>query len=216
MFNFVFQFILIQMTDKKQHLINTAIQLFAVNGFEGTSMRDLAASADVNLSMINYYFGTKEKLLENLIETRNETTKGILDEIAHNSRLSGMEKINIIIENSVTRIFAQRDFQRVVHQELMLNNREQLQDSIVDLVFPNSLAIQKIIEAGIESGEFKAVDAGLTVASIMGTIHQLVQSRKLCNKFLEKDNSYVPYDDPEFRKRVINHLLQLAKSHLLK
>lgn len=204
------------MTDKKQHLINTAIQLFAVNGFEGTSMRDLAASADVNLSMINYYFGTKEKLLENLIETRNETTKGILDEIAHNSRLSGMEKINIIIENSVTRIFAQRDFQRVVHQELMLNNREQLQDSIVDLVFPNSLAIQKIIEAGIESGEFKAVDAGLTVASIMGTIHQLVQSRKLCNKFLEKDNSYVPYDDPEFRKRVINHLLQLAKSHLLK
>ena len=204
------------MTDKKQHLINTAIQLFAVNGFEGTSMRDLAASADVNLSMINYYFGTKEKLLENLIETRNETTKGILDEIAHNSRLSGMEKINIIIENSVTRIFAQRDFQRVVHQELMLNNREQLQDSIVDLVFPNSLAIQKIIEAGIESGEFKAVDAGLTVASIMGTIHQLVQSRKLCNKFLEKDNSYVPYDDPEFRKRVINHLLQLAKNHLLK
>jgi hypothetical protein len=44
----------------------------------------------------------------------------------------------------------------------------------------------------------------------------LVQSRKLCNKFLEKDNNYVPYDDPEFRKRVINHLLQLAKSHLLK
>lgn len=204
------------MTDKKQHLINKAVQLFAVNGFDGTSMRDLATSADVNLSMINYYFGTKEKLLENLVETRNEATKGILDEIAHNTRISGIEKINIIIENSVNRIFSQRDFQKIVHQELMLNNREQLQDTIVNLLYPNSLIIQDIIQAGIESGEFKEVDAGLTVASIMGTIHQLVQSRKLCNKFLEKDNSYIPYDDPEFRKRVINHLLQLAQNHLLK
>jgi AcrR family transcriptional regulator len=204
------------MTDKKQHLINKAVQLFAVNGFDGTSMRDLATSADVNLSMINYYFGTKEKLLENLVETRNEATKGILDEIAHNTRITGIEKINIIIENSVNRIFSQRDFQRIVHQELMLNNREQLQDTIVNLLYPNSLVIQDIIQAGIESGEFKDVDAGLTVASIMGTIHQLVQSRKLCNKFLEKDNNYIPYDDPEFRKRVINHLLQLAKNHLLK
>jgi len=36
------------MTDKKEHIINKAIELFAEKGFEGTSIRDLAAKAEVN------------------------------------------------------------------------------------------------------------------------------------------------------------------------
>ena len=45
------------LNDKKEHIINAAIPLFAEKGFEGCSIRDLAARADVNVSMINYYFG---------------------------------------------------------------------------------------------------------------------------------------------------------------
>jgi AcrR family transcriptional regulator len=45
--------------DKKTHIIETAIELFAEKGFEGTSIRDLATKADVNVAMINYYFGSK-------------------------------------------------------------------------------------------------------------------------------------------------------------
>jgi len=40
------------------------------NGFDGTSVRDIAQKAGVNLAMISYYFGSKEKLLEALIELR--------------------------------------------------------------------------------------------------------------------------------------------------
>ena len=49
------------MTDKKEHIINHAVELFAEKGFEGTSIRDLAARAEVNVAMVNYYFGSKEK-----------------------------------------------------------------------------------------------------------------------------------------------------------
>jgi AcrR family transcriptional regulator len=51
--------------DKKEHIMHVAMELFAEKGFEGTSIRDLAQKADVNIAMVNYYFGSKEKPLNN-------------------------------------------------------------------------------------------------------------------------------------------------------
>lgn len=62
--------------DKREHIINTAIKLFASKGFEGTSIRDLAAAADVNVAMVNYYFGSKEKLFESMVEHNVAYTRG--------------------------------------------------------------------------------------------------------------------------------------------
>ncbi|MHC4566144.1 MAG: CerR family C-terminal domain-containing protein, partial [Planctomycetota bacterium] len=43
-------------------LLDSAEQLFAERGFDGTSIRDLAAAAGCNIASVNYYFGGKEKL----------------------------------------------------------------------------------------------------------------------------------------------------------
>ena len=204
------------MTDKKEHILNKAIELFAVKGFEGTSIRDLAAAAEVNVAMINYYFGSKEKLFEALVEKKSIATRGILDGIAGDQRINSMQKIIQVIETYVERLFSHRMFHRLIHQELMLGNREALQDIIVDMLFPNSLIIKGIIETGIRSGEFRQVDPELTVGSLVGTIHQVLQSKKFCNRFINREAAYVPYDDPGFRRRVINHLTKLMEHHLLK
>ena len=42
--------------------LDAAERLFAETGFEGASVRDLAAAAEVNLAAINYHFGGKEAL----------------------------------------------------------------------------------------------------------------------------------------------------------
>src|SRR3954462_9040046 len=102
--------------DKREHIINTAIKLFATKGFEGTSIRDLAAKADVNVAMVNYYFGSKEKLFESMVEQRASYTKGLLDEIANNSSLSDIEKMDRIIDSYITKLFSNRKFHRVLHQ----------------------------------------------------------------------------------------------------
>ena len=51
---------------KQMQIINVAEKLFAEKGFAATSVRDIANEADVNVSMISYYFGSKEKLAEAL------------------------------------------------------------------------------------------------------------------------------------------------------
>jgi len=48
----------------KGRLLDSAEELFCEDGFEGASIRDIAASADCNIASVNYYFGGKQQLYE--------------------------------------------------------------------------------------------------------------------------------------------------------
>lgn len=195
--------------------MNNAIDLFAEKGFEGCSIRDLATRAGVNVAMVNYYFGSKEKLFESMVAERASYTRGLLDEIANNPAYTDIEKIERIIDSYISKLFANRKFHRVLHQEMMLSHRETLQQSIVDHLYPNSLIIKNIIESAVKKGAFKKVDAPLVIATMHGTINQVLLSKRMCNKLLSKDENYIPYEDPRFAKRLSDHLKRLMHAHLL-
>ena len=48
--------------DARARLIEAAIALFAEKGYEGTSVRDLATAAGVNVAAVSYHFGSKDAL----------------------------------------------------------------------------------------------------------------------------------------------------------
>ena len=203
------------MKDKRQQIIETALQLFAEKGFEGTSIRDIAEKATVNVAMVNYYFGTKEKLFEKIVEYKSSATRGLLDEILHNKDLAHIEKIEAIIDSYIEKLFTHRMFHRLVQQELILNQRENLQSAIVNNFILNVMIVKSIIESGIKEGEFKKVDIELTIATLNGTINQVLLSKKFCNRLMNKSDDYVPYEDIKFKKRVAAHLKHLMHDHLL-
>lgn len=203
--------------DKKQHIINTAVTLFATKGFEGTSIRDLAAAAGVNVAMINYYFGSKEKLFEQMFEYKASYVRGMLDELEKNKTLSSIEKIDRVIELQTDKLFCNRELHKVLHHELTLNQREDLGTVIVNIISQNTKIVMGIIEAGIRKKEFKKVDPALTVATLYGTINQIVLSKKLCKALLgRQEENYDPYKDEKFKLKVTEHLKQLMHAHLLK
>jgi len=54
--------------DPKKRIMDAAIRLFAARGYAATGMRELASAAQVNLAMINYYYGSKRKILEMILD----------------------------------------------------------------------------------------------------------------------------------------------------
>ena len=58
-----------QKSESRERIIQAAISLFARHGFGNTGMRRLAVEADVNLSMVNYYFGSKKGLLKEILDS---------------------------------------------------------------------------------------------------------------------------------------------------
>ncbi len=57
-------------TSTKERILAAAEALFAQRGFDGASLRQLTASAGVNLAAVNYHFGSKERLVEQVFKRR--------------------------------------------------------------------------------------------------------------------------------------------------
>jgi AcrR family transcriptional regulator len=58
------------MSDTRGRILDAAERLFAQQGYDRTSLRAITGSAGVNLAAVNYHFGSKEALLEAVIERR--------------------------------------------------------------------------------------------------------------------------------------------------
>lgn len=54
----------------RQRILGAAEELFARHGFAGASLRQVTASAKVNLAAVNYHFGSKENLIEEVFRRR--------------------------------------------------------------------------------------------------------------------------------------------------
>lgn len=54
----------------KERILNAAEALFAQRGFDGASLRQLTTAAGVNLAAVNYHFGSKDKLVEQVFRRR--------------------------------------------------------------------------------------------------------------------------------------------------
>jgi AcrR family transcriptional regulator len=54
----------------KAQVLNAAERLFALQGFQNVSVRDITAEAGVNLASVNYHFGSKDALLFEIFRRR--------------------------------------------------------------------------------------------------------------------------------------------------
>jgi AcrR family transcriptional regulator len=50
------------LSDRRERLIKTAFKLFAEEGFESVSVRDIASASDVSIGLITHHFGSKKGL----------------------------------------------------------------------------------------------------------------------------------------------------------
>lgn len=66
----------------KDRILGAAEELFALHGFAGTSLRLVTSHADVNIAAVNYHFGSKENLVNEVFRRRmDEMTAARLNQL---------------------------------------------------------------------------------------------------------------------------------------
>ena len=75
----------IRSTDTRERILDAGERLFMAHGYEGTSMRQITSEAAVNLAAVNYHFGSKESLMQEVFRRRldwlNEERMRVLGEM---------------------------------------------------------------------------------------------------------------------------------------
>ena len=65
-----------QQFSTKDRILGAAEELFARHGFGGTSLRQVTALADVNIAAVNYHFGSKDNLVNEVFRRRMDVMSG--------------------------------------------------------------------------------------------------------------------------------------------
>jgi len=60
----------IRTVDTRERILDAAEHLFMAHGYEGTSMRQITGEAGVNLAAVNYHFGSKVALMQEVFRRR--------------------------------------------------------------------------------------------------------------------------------------------------
>ncbi|MDD2744073.1 MAG: TetR family transcriptional regulator [Rhodocyclaceae bacterium] len=59
-----------RIVDTRERILDAGERLFMVHGYDGTSMRQITSEAAVNLAAVNYHFGSKESLMQEVFRRR--------------------------------------------------------------------------------------------------------------------------------------------------
>lgn len=108
----------------KQKVIDAASSLFFLKGFHGTSVRDIAEKAAVNVSSVSYYFNGKQGLLEYAVTDYYEAYLEFIEESMENTAdWTALERLNHLI-------FIIIQYKQSKHQLTCFIQRELSLDSI--------------------------------------------------------------------------------------
>lgn len=140
-------------TEKQIHILDIAEELIAKKGYEGTSVRDICSKANINVAMISYYFGSKEKMMSYLYQYRVLKTRENFSEFADTIKEGKPEmQMKEIIKYIVAQLFKYNYFHGFVTQEL--RHTENLKDELMDFYQLFVKKLDEVIKKGVTSGVF--------------------------------------------------------------
>lgn len=204
-----------EFNDKQIDILLAAERLFATKGFDGTSVRDIAQEANVNVAMINYYFGSKDKLLDTFFEWRVPDFMINVDELASVS--NAVDKVDVMVSRYVKSMNSHRKLYRVIAIESTLKQRMLISEAFKKLKIHNLEVITSIIETGLEQGVFQVGNDPILIHSMMmGTFMNFQMNQVFLQEQLgiaddEGYGEYIQNTLTEFIQKTIKALLTYEK-----
>jgi AcrR family transcriptional regulator len=198
--------------DKKSSILLAAEKLFSELGYEGTSTRQIAKEAGANISMINYYFGSKDGVFMEIMTKRIQDFSMQLSSIQEEN-IAVMEKLVMVIEQYVRRILSNISFHKMMHREMSLSQRPEMFCKLKEAMSVNLIIIENLINAGIEEGSFRKVDVRMLIATIMGTVTNVATAPSKITAGAKLDIQ-IPEEREILTERLITYLTDLIKTYI--
>jgi AcrR family transcriptional regulator len=131
--------------ESKEKIMEVARVLFANQGYEGTSVREIAKAAEVNVASVNYYFNSKENLFQEILKV------GYLECASEMRAL--LQKNNDNLEDTLVDIFkyfTENSHDLVSHFKMMMSSQHS----------------QHFTTQGFEDGTF-GPPGGMVIAAVL-------------------------------------------------
>lgn len=135
--------------EPKERLLLAARKLFAERGFDATSVRQICELANVNVALVSYYFGGKEKMFDALFEHFYPVDAVELHEETLKDPVAGLQ---LIIREVIRFRREQPEMAMILQREIYLATPRR--ETIKTYVYPVWRKLREVLETGRENGVF--------------------------------------------------------------
>ncbi|RKD90652.1 TetR/AcrR family transcriptional regulator [Mangrovibacterium diazotrophicum] len=197
--------------DKKLIIVEKAEELFASQGFSGTSVREIAKAADVNVAMISYYFGSKEQLLMEILRYRSDYLQTKVDDLLNSATLSWWDKMDIHIDYYVEKMRDNQHLHRIIVREVDMNSGSEMSEFILQRKKAHFDRFCDFIKQGQEAGVF-ATDVDLLglYTLLPGVSKHILFNQDFMRVIIEERTGNTPTKDDmlDFAKEFLKKLFR--------
>ena len=188
----------------EQRILKAADKIFTQKGYAATRTRDIAEEAGTNLALLNYYFGSKEKLFKYVVQGKLKMLLGAMGPALSDGQISLEEKIILITENYTSLLLENEELPIFILNELTVNrelfakitqNTRQIAQPVIE---------KQLKERGIE---ISATDLIINVLSM--TLFPFIAKPLITSSGLVKEEEFVNFVT-ERKKKIIEWIIKIT------
>jgi AcrR family transcriptional regulator len=190
--------------DTRDLLMAAATHLFAKHGFDGTSVKELADAAGVNVSLVSYHFGGKEHLYRACLQQFGEGRLVVAQRLLQKpQKLDELKlRLEMFAEEMFTCYFDNREVIQILHRECDMGTpvaqdvfRETFLKIFSTLIeFFQSAQKKKLIR--------RELDPQILAQSFFGILTHITRSNDLSEKLFGHS-----LRDPAHRRKLVDQIV---------
>ncbi len=184
--------------ERKQEIVEAALDLFSQKGFDDTTIQDIAQKLNISQGLCYRYFKSKNEIFLAAAELYAQQVTQQL-KIPFPEDMTAIDKFNVIVK----RIFVYI----IRHREYVCNDKfsEFCSDRLTSIAKPITEVVIPIVEQGNREGSFKCLDVEMTTKVL---IYGLV-------KIFHEDMMNINSDGTkEYVKKYLRFLRNMMKNTL--
>ena len=177
--------------NRRQQILDVAIQLFSQKGFRGTTTKEIALAAGVNEAIIFRHFATKRDLYSAIIDQK-ACAKEIVAKQAELAKAMEQRNDRKLFETIALHILEVHEHDETFMRLMFYSALEG--HELSDMFFRNQVAeryreIANYIKQRINEGVFRKVDPQIAVRAFFGMVIHHAQTKRFFNQSLGDQKS---------------------------
>lgn len=146
-----------------------ARKLFTEKGFEATKTREIAEAAGINLALLNYYFRSKQKLYEIIMDENMASFKKGIADLFGNTELEVFEKVEKLANFYIDEFIANRDLPLFIITTIYNKNSSTLIDSDDNISASRKVFVNQIKDL-VAKRKIKPIHPAHIISNLIGLV----------------------------------------------
>ena len=152
---------------KKKYILETARKVFMEKGYKNVTMKDIVEACDISRGGLYLYFNSTAEIFREVLHMESEEADDVFSDSIREDA-TATEILALFLKEHKKELLSKKDNLAIATYEYYFGEDVPKKDNILKRQFDSAVKIiEKLIETGVENGEFYCEDCRSAARNIM-------------------------------------------------